>query len=78
LKSSVLSDEEAAYYKREAERLSKTGKGVVTCWRNSDGRHCFVTAPWLKNPKGIRDVEEWHVSTIVISIKYFTQRAESE
>ncbi|MBL8025707.1 MAG: methyltransferase [Fibrobacteres bacterium] len=61
----VLSDEEVAYYKREAERLSKTGKAVVTSvGATAMGDIALVTAPWLKNPKGIRDVEEWYVSTI--------------
>lgn len=29
------------------------------------GDIALVPAPWLKHPKGIRDVEEWYISTII-------------
>ncbi len=31
------------------------------------GDIALVPAPWLKNPKGIRDIEEWYISTITRS-----------
>ncbi len=54
------------YYRREAERLSReTDKAVFAgfCY-TSFGDIAMVPAPWLKRPKGIRDVEEWYVSTL--------------
>ncbi|MCP4168816.1 MAG: methyltransferase [Chloroflexi bacterium] len=61
-----ISDEELGYFKAEAERLySTTDKAILaTFGGTSFGDIALVPAPWLKNPRGIRDVEEWYVSTI--------------
>lgn len=29
------------------------------------GDIALVPAPWMKNPKGIRDIEEWYISTAI-------------
>lgn len=60
-----VSDEDLAYFKREAERLyTETDKAILANFGGTAfGDIALVPAPWLKHPKGIRDVEEWYVST---------------
>ncbi len=59
-----ISDEELAYLGQEVERLYATGRAILA---NFGGTHfgdiALVPAPQLKHPKGIRDIEEWYVST---------------
>jgi len=61
---SVVSDEEAAHYGREAERLAReTDKAIILNLSGlSLGNISRVPALGLKHPKGIRDIEEWYVS----------------
>jgi len=58
--------DELAHFKREAARLSKeTDKAILANFGGTGfGDIALVPAPWLKHPKGIRDVEEWYVSTL--------------
>jgi uroporphyrinogen-III decarboxylase len=61
-----VSDEDVAYYKREAERLyTETDRAIVVDFGGTSfGDVAMVPAPWLKqHPKGIRDIEEWYMST---------------
>lgn len=61
-----VSEEDLSYYRDEAERLhGETDKAVFAgfCF-SSFGDIALVPAPWLKNPRGIRDVEEWYISTV--------------
>jgi hypothetical protein len=62
-----ISDADLAYYAREVERLSKaTDKAILGNFGGTAfGDIALVPAPWLKHPKGIRDVAEWYMSTIV-------------
>ena len=51
---------------REAKLARATGKGVVANFGGTGfGDIALVPAPNLKYPKGIRDVEEWYISTII-------------
>jgi hypothetical protein len=61
-----LSDEEVAYFGREAEQLyTETDKAIfLNVGGTSFGDIAMVPATWLKHPQGIRDVEEWYVSTV--------------
>jgi hypothetical protein len=61
-----IADEELAHFRREAERLySETDRAILANFGGTAfGDIALVPAPWLKHPKGIRDVEEWYVSTI--------------
>ena len=61
-----ISDEELEHFRREAERLyAETGKAILANFGGTSfGDIALVPAPWLKHPKGIRDVEEWYISTV--------------
>ena len=61
-----ISEQDLAYFESETERLyGSTDRAVFAgfCF-TSFGDIALVPAPWLKNPKGIRDIEEWYVSTL--------------
>ena len=49
----------------ESRRAAATGRGVIASFGGTAlGDIALVPAPFLKRPKGIRDVEEWYVSTL--------------
>ncbi|MBN1935011.1 MAG: methyltransferase [Anaerolineae bacterium] len=60
-----ISDADLDHFRREAERLyTKTDKSILANFGGTAfGDIALVPAPWLKYPKGIRDIEEWYVST---------------
>lgn len=60
-----ISSEDLAFIQREAERLyTETDKAILANFGGTAfGDIALVPAPWLKHPRGIRDVEEWYVST---------------
>jgi len=60
-----VSDEDLEHFRREAERLSsETDKAILANFGGTAfGDIALVPAPWLKHPKGIRDIEEWYIST---------------
>jgi hypothetical protein len=60
-------EEELAWYRRRAAELDALGEvGVaLTMPGLAFGDIALVPAPWLKRPKGIRDIEEWYVSTVL-------------
>lgn len=61
-----ISDEELEYFRLEAERLyTETDKAIFFSFGDGNiGDLAMVPAPWLKHPKGIRDMEEWFISTV--------------
>jgi hypothetical protein len=61
-----ISDEDLAYFHQEVERLyNETDKAIIANFGGTAfGDISLVPAPWLRHPKGIRDVEEWYVSTV--------------
>jgi len=61
-----LSDEELEHFRRQSEALyNHTDLALVANFGGTSfGDIALVPAPWLKYPKGIRDVEEWYVSLI--------------
>ena len=60
-----ISDENLAWFKLEAEKAATMGKGVVANFGGTAiGDIALVPAPFLKYPRGIRDIEEWYVSTV--------------
>jgi hypothetical protein len=53
-------------FARESERLAATGRALLGNFGGTGfGDIALVPAPWLKHPKGIRDVEEWYISTAI-------------
>ncbi|MFQ6067041.1 MAG: uroporphyrinogen decarboxylase family protein [bacterium] len=60
-----ISDEELEHFKEKAQRLyAETDKAIFANFGGTGfGDIALVPAPWLKHPKGIRDVEEWYIST---------------
>lgn len=64
-----ISDEELTYFQQEVERLySETDKALLVNFGGTAfGDIALVPAPWLKYPKGIRDIEEWYMSTVARS-----------
>jgi hypothetical protein len=63
----LFSAEDVAYFRHKADWLDiHRGYGSVLIVPGAAlGDIALVPAPFLKNPKGIRDVEEWYVSTAV-------------
>ena len=61
-----ISDEDLEYLGREAERLwTETDKAILANFGGTAfGDIALVPGPWLKHPKGIRDVAEWYISTV--------------
>jgi uroporphyrinogen-III decarboxylase len=64
---SAISDEELTHYQQETDRLYNGTSRALFCTFGglTFGDIALVPATWLKNPKGIRDIEEWYVSTIM-------------
>ena len=62
----AISDEDLVYLEREAASIwTTTDKAVMASFGGTGfGDIAQVPGPWLKHPKGIRDVEEWYVSTV--------------
>jgi hypothetical protein len=61
-----ITDTELEKLKASAESLSKSGRAVIGgIGGTALGDIALVPAPFLKAPKGIRDIEEWYVSTAI-------------
>jgi hypothetical protein len=58
--------DELAYFRRKAARLyDETDRAIFANFGGTGfGDIALVPAPWLKHPRGIRDIEEWYVSTV--------------
>jgi hypothetical protein len=53
------------YFAVEAGRAAATGRAVMATFGGTAfGDIALVPAPFLKHPKGIRDIEEWYISTV--------------
>lgn len=60
-----VSDAALDHFDAESRRAAATGRGVIASFGGTAlGDIALVPAPFLKHPKGIRDVEEWYVSTL--------------
>ena len=61
---SFVSEDDLAYYRRSIAAASATGRAVVAGFGGTGfGDIALVPAPWLKNPRGIRDIAEWYMAT---------------
>jgi len=53
------------HFERESRRAASTGRGVVASFGGTSlGDIALVPGPGLAHPRGIRDIEEWYVSTL--------------
>jgi hypothetical protein len=61
-----VTEDDLEYFAREAERLhTTTDKAILANFGGTAfGDIALVPAPWMKEPHGIRNVEEWYVSTV--------------
>ncbi len=61
-----ISEEELAYFELEAKRLyEETDKTILANFGGTAfGDIALIPAPWMRYPKGIRDVTEWYISTV--------------
>jgi hypothetical protein len=61
-----IADEELEHFRRESERLyEETDKAILANFGGTGfGDIALVPAPWLKRPKGIRDIADWYKSTV--------------
>ncbi len=62
----IISDDELTNFKKQTERLyTETDKAIVLVLDGmAFGDIALVPGPTLKHPQGIRDMEEWYMSTI--------------
>jgi hypothetical protein len=59
-----IGDEEVEYFRQEVERAAATGRAVMANFGGTAfGDIALVPGPFLKHPKGIRDVSEWYMAT---------------
>ncbi len=61
-----ISDEDLEFYAEHADELyNNTDCAILAGFPGTAfGDIALVTAVWMKHPKGIRDIEEWYISTI--------------
>ena len=60
-----IPEEEMSYLERQARDLRDSGLAVIGTFADAGfGDIAKVPATFLKYPKGIRDVEEWYISTL--------------
>lgn len=62
----AMGNADLEYLRGEITRLRSSGKAVVANFGGTAiGDIALVPAPFLKHPKGIRDVAEWYMSTVL-------------
>jgi len=61
-----ISDGDLEHFARRAEQLQAESDRAIlaTFGGTAFGDIALVPVPWIKYPKGIRDIEEWYVSTV--------------
>jgi hypothetical protein len=61
-----VSDEDLAYFEKEINIAYNSGRAVVANIGGTGlGDIALVPAPFLRRPRGIRDITEWYMSTIM-------------
>jgi hypothetical protein len=62
----LMGASDLAYWRAEAERVRGTGRAVITHLNGTGlGDIALVPAPFLPHPRGIRDIAEWYMATVV-------------
>jgi hypothetical protein len=61
----ILTNIDIQYWKDQVDGIIDSGKGVIANFGGTAiGDIALVPAPFLKHPKGIRDIAEWYMSTL--------------
>jgi len=61
-----ISETDLAYFESTAQKARATGRAVIASFGGTAlGDIALVPAPFLKHPKGIRDIQEWYLSTLI-------------
>jgi hypothetical protein len=59
-----IADQDVEYFRQEVVRAAATGRAVMANFGGTAfGDIALVPGPFLKHPKGIRDVAEWYMAT---------------
>ncbi len=62
----VFTQQDLNYWKAQAQRGVSSGKGIIATFGGTAiGDIALVPAMNLKHPKGIRDISEWYISTLI-------------
>ncbi len=63
---SILNDADLDYYRAQKHQFEERGDlgTLLVIPGSAFGDIALVPAPFLRNPRGIRDIEEWYVSTV--------------
>jgi hypothetical protein len=73
----LMTKEDLQYWDDQIQIKKDSGKGVLVNFGGTAlGDIALVPAPFLKNPKGIRDIAEWYMSTLTRQdyIKYIFEK----
>jgi len=63
---SLLKESDLEYWKSKAVAIRDSNKGVIANFGGTAlGDIALVPAPWMKNPKGIRGISDWYMSTLM-------------
>ena len=61
-----VSEEDISYFRTGLEKAAASGRAVLASFGGTGlGDIALVPGPFMKHPKGIRDIEEWYVSTAI-------------
>jgi hypothetical protein len=61
-----ISEEDLAYWANQIKGASNNGKGIIANFGGTAlGDIALVPAPFLRYPKGIRDIQEWYMSSLM-------------
>lgn len=63
---SLFTQADLLYWKESVTLVKDSGKGIIANFGGTAlGDIALVPAPFLKHPKGIRDITEWYMSTLI-------------
>ncbi len=61
-----LSTEDLSYFAEQADKMKNSDRAVIgNIGGTAIGDIALVPGPFLKHPKGIRDIQEWYLSTLM-------------
>ncbi|MBN2558047.1 MAG: methyltransferase [Clostridia bacterium] len=61
----LISDGDIQKIKKQIDGMASRGRGIIASFGGTGlGDIALVPAPMLRDPKGIRDVAEWYISTV--------------